>query len=143
RPDGSPHSTVVWVDVDDEGVSFNTARPRAKPRYLEDDPRLSLVVLDPQDPYRWIAITGTAAMRDECANNQIDRLSKKYTGREKYASHREGETRVSVRISPTWIESRGLGEAALTECTGGSFEPAVNHVLPASPEPKTSPEVAP
>jgi hypothetical protein len=23
-------------------------------------------------------------------------------------SHREGETRVSVRISPTWIESRGL-----------------------------------
>src|SRR6188474_173189 len=65
RPDGSPHSTVVWVDVDDEGVSFNTAWPRAKPRYLEDDPRLSLVVLDPQDPYRWIAITGTAAMKDE------------------------------------------------------------------------------
>lgn len=109
RPDGSPHSTVVWVDVDDEGVSFNTARPRAKPRYLEDDPRLSLVVLDPQDPYRWIAITGTAAMRDEGADHQIDRLSKKYTGREEYASHREGETRVSVRISPTWIESRGLG----------------------------------
>ena len=42
------------------------------------------------------------------ANDQIDRLSKKYTGREKYASHREGETRVSVRISPTWIEARGL-----------------------------------
>ena len=109
RDDGSPHSTVVWVDVDDEGVSFNTARPRAKPRYLDADPRVSLVVLDPQDPYRWIAITGTTTMTDDGANDQIDRLSKKYTGREKYASHREGETRVSVRISPTWIESRGLG----------------------------------
>jgi len=32
RPDGTPHSTVVWVDVDDEGVSINTAWPRAKPR---------------------------------------------------------------------------------------------------------------
>jgi PPOX class probable F420-dependent enzyme len=109
RPDGSPHSTVVWVDVDDDGPSFNTAWPRAKPRYLDVDPRVSLVVLDPHDPYRWIAITGTTTMTDDGANDQIDRLSKKYTGREKYGSHREGETRVSVRISPTWIESRGLG----------------------------------
>jgi PPOX class probable F420-dependent enzyme len=109
RPDGSPHSTVVWVDVDDDGVSFNTARPRAKPRYLGADPRVSLVVLDPADPYRWIAISGTTTLVDEGANDQIDRLSQKYTGREKYASHRDGETRVSVRISPTWIESRGLG----------------------------------
>ena len=109
RPDGSPHSTVVWVDVDDDGPSFNTAWPRAKPRYLDVDPRVSLVVLDPHDPYRWIAITGTTTMTDDGANDQIDRLSKKYTGREKYANHREGETRVSVRISPTWIESRGLG----------------------------------
>ena len=108
RPDGSPHSTVVWVDVDDDGVSFNTARPRAKPRYLEADPRVSLLVLDPDDPYRWISITGTTTMVDEGANDQIDRLSLKYTGRDEYGSHREGETRVSVRISPTWIESRGL-----------------------------------
>ncbi|MBI4171888.1 MAG: pyridoxamine 5'-phosphate oxidase family protein, partial [Actinobacteria bacterium] len=28
RADGSPHSTVVWVDVDDNGVSFNTAYGR-------------------------------------------------------------------------------------------------------------------
>ena len=108
RPDGSPHSTVVWVDVDDDGVSFNTARPRAKPRHLEADPRVSLVVVDPGDPYRWIAITGTTMLIDEGANDQIDRLSQKYTGRERYASHRDGETRVSVRISSTWIESRGL-----------------------------------
>ena len=108
RPDGSPHSTVVWVDVDDEGVSFNTARPRAKPRYLGADPRVALVVVDPADPYRWIALDGTVRLLEEGANAQIDRLSKKYTGRDEYASHREGETRVSVRVSPTRIESRGL-----------------------------------
>ena len=49
-PDGSPQSTVVWVDVDDEGVSFNTAHGRVKPRNLERDARLSLVVVDPGDP---------------------------------------------------------------------------------------------
>jgi PPOX class probable F420-dependent enzyme len=107
--DGAPQSTVVWVDVDDEGISINTAYGRVKPRNLEHDPRLSLVVVDPQDPYRWFKVLGRGRLVDEGADDQIDRLSKKYTGREKYASHREGETRVSVRISPTWIESRGLG----------------------------------
>jgi PPOX class probable F420-dependent enzyme len=108
RRDGSPHSTVVWVDVDEEGVSFNTARPRTKPRNLAADPRVSLTVVDPGDPYRWITVEGRATLVDEGANDQIDRLSEKYTGRKRYASHREGETRVTVRISPLRIESRGL-----------------------------------
>jgi PPOX class probable F420-dependent enzyme len=109
RPDGSPHSTIVWVDVDDEGVSFNTAWPRAKPRYIEADPRVSLTVVDPGDPYRWVAISGTAALVDEGANEQIDRLAKKYVGRDTYPWHKPEERRVTVRISPTRIESRGLG----------------------------------
>lgn len=109
RRDGSPHSTPVWVDVDDEGVSFNTARPRAKPRHLDADPRVSLVVVDPNDELRWLAVTGTATMFDEGANDQIDRLARKYRGHERYRSHREGETRVTVRITPTFVESRGLG----------------------------------
>jgi PPOX class probable F420-dependent enzyme len=108
RPDGSPHSTVVWVDVDDEGVSFNTAWPRAKPRYLDADPRVSLVVLDPGEPYRWVSISGSATLLDEGANEQIDRLAKKYTGADAYAGHKPEETRVTVRIDPRWIESRGL-----------------------------------
>ncbi len=109
RRDGSPHSTPVWVDVDDEGVSFNTARPRAKPRHLDADPRVSLVVVDPEDELRWLSVTGTVTMTEEGANDQIDRLARKYRGHDRYMSHREGETRVSVRISPTFVESRGLG----------------------------------
>jgi PPOX class probable F420-dependent enzyme len=108
RPDGSPHSTVVWVDVDDEGVSFNTAWPRAKPRYLQNDPRVSLTVLDPDDPYRWIAIDGTVTLVEEGANEQIDRLAMKYRGLDSYPWHKPEETRVSVRIRPTRIEARGI-----------------------------------
>jgi len=109
RPDGSPHSTVVWVDVDDGGVSFNTAWPRAKPRYLANDPRVSLTVLDPEDPYRWISIDGTVTLSEEGANDQIDRLAKKYVGRDTYPWHKPEERRVTVRIAPTRVESRGLG----------------------------------
>jgi PPOX class probable F420-dependent enzyme len=108
RPDGSPHSTVVWVDVDDEGVSFNTAWPRAKPRYLDADPRVALLVVDPADDYRWVSISGTATLTEEGANAQIDRLAKKYRGLDSYPWHKPEETRVTVRISSTRIESRGL-----------------------------------
>lgn len=108
RPDGSPHNTVVWVDVDDDGPSYNTAWPRAKPRYVANDPRVSLTVVDPGDPYRWITIDGTATLVEEGANGQIDRLAKKYRGLDSYPWHRPGETRVSVRIAPTRIESRGI-----------------------------------
>lgn len=108
RADGSPHSTVVWVDVDDEGVSFNTAWPRAKPRHLANDPRVSLTVVDPDDPYRWITIEGVATLVEEGADAQIDRLARKYTEHDRYPWHQPGETRVTVRIAPTRVESRGL-----------------------------------
>ena len=47
REDGSPHSTIVWVDVEGDKVSFNTALGRAKPKHLEHDPRASLLMVDP------------------------------------------------------------------------------------------------
>jgi PPOX class probable F420-dependent enzyme len=108
RPDGSLHSTIVWVDVDDDGVSFNTAWPRAKPRYLRANPLISLLVVDPGDEYRWISLSGTATLTEEGANEQIDRLAKKYKGLDSYPWHKPEETRVSVRIEPTRIEARGI-----------------------------------
>jgi PPOX class probable F420-dependent enzyme len=108
HPDGSPQSTVVWVDVDAEGVSINTAHGRVKPRNIARDPRLSLVVVDPADAYRWVKISGTGALVDDGADAQIDRLSKKYTGRGVYGSRQPGERRVTVRVTPTRIMSRGL-----------------------------------
>jgi PPOX class probable F420-dependent enzyme len=104
--DGSPQSTVVWVDVDDEGVSINTAYGRVKPRNLARDPRISLVVVDPGDPYRWVKLSGTGRLVDEGADDQIDRLSKKYTGRDVYTSRKPGEQRVTVRITPDRILDR-------------------------------------
>src|SRR5437773_12580616 len=84
RPDGSPHSTVVWVDVEDGRVSFNTARGRAKPKHLEHDPRASLLVVDPNDAYRWVAVSGPIEMTEEGADAQIDKLAKKYIGKDEY-----------------------------------------------------------
>ena len=110
RDDGSPHSTVVWVDVEDGRVSFNTARGRAKPRHLEHDPRASLTVVDPNDPYKWVAVSGRAEMTEAGADAQIDKLAKKYIGKDVYPWHKPEETRVKVLIEPEQVDASGLDD---------------------------------
>jgi len=110
RPDGSPHSTIVWVDVEDGKVSFNTASGRAKPRYLEQDPRASLLVVDPEDPYRWVAVSGHAELTEQGADAQIDKLAKKYMGKDKYPWRKPEETRVKVLIEPEQVSDYGFDE---------------------------------
>src|SRR2546428_10451398 len=60
-PDGSPHVTILWVDVRDGLVWLNTATPRQKPANLARDPRIAVTVWDAADPYRWVHIQGVAA----------------------------------------------------------------------------------
>lgn len=109
RDDGSPHSTVVWVDVDADGVSFNTALGRVKPNNLARDPRISLIVVDPADPYKWVSLSGKATLTGEGADGQIDSLAQKYLGEASYPWRQPDERRVTVRIAPEKIDASGLG----------------------------------
>jgi PPOX class probable F420-dependent enzyme len=108
RDDGSPHSTVVWVDTENGNVLFNTALGRAKPRNLERDPRVSLLVLDPNDAYRWVAVSGRAQLSEEGADAEIDKLAKKYLNKDTYPWRKPTETRVNVVIDADKIDSYGL-----------------------------------
>jgi len=110
RKDGSPHSTVVWVDVEDGKVSFNTARGRAKPTNLDHDPRASLLVVDPNDPYKWVAVSGHAELTEEGADAQIDKLAKKYLGKDEYPWRDPQETRVKVLIEPEKVDASGFDD---------------------------------
>lgn len=110
REDGSPHSTIVWVDVVDGKVSFNTARGRAKVDHLERDPRASLLVVDPADEYRWVAVSGPIQMTEDGADEQIDKLAKKYIGKDEYPWRNPAETRVKVLIEPEKVDATGFDE---------------------------------
>ena len=103
RKDGSPHSTVVWVDYDGENVLFNTAKPRAKTKHLERDPRATVSVLDPYNPYDYVSVSGPAEMTEDGADAHIDKLAQKYTGAERYQGHNPDEQRVIVRVKPEHV----------------------------------------
>lgn len=110
RDDGTLHSTIVWVEREGSDVSFNTALGRAKPRHLQHNPNVSLVVVDPNDSYKWVAVDGTAELTTDGADAQIDRLAKKYMGADEYPYRNPDEQRVTVRIRPLHVDSSGLDE---------------------------------
>lgn len=100
-PDGSPQVTPVWVDFDGEYVLVNTARGRQKSRNVARDAKVALDMLDPDNPYRWLAIRGTVVdVTEEGADAHIDKMAHKYLGQEKYPFRRPGEQRMIVRIAP-------------------------------------------
>lgn len=103
--DGSPHATPVWIDVEPDGshILVNTAVGHVKLKNIERDPRVSVVVVDSNNHFRVVAVQGTVVERlgpDQGAVEHINKLSKKYTGRDPYVLA-EGETRVILRIKPT------------------------------------------
>ena len=110
REDGSPHSTIVWVDVEGDKVSFNTALGRAKPKHLEHDPRASVLMVDPNNSFKWVAVSGPAEVTEEGADAQIDKLAKKYLGKDEYPWRNPQETRVKVLIEPEKVDASGFDE---------------------------------
>jgi PPOX class probable F420-dependent enzyme len=97
--DGSPQVTPLWIDRDGDDLLFNTAKGRVKERHMENDPRVAVSVVDPDDQYNVVAVRGTVIdITTDGADEHIDALAKKYLGVDSYPMRQEGEVRVKVRV---------------------------------------------
>ena len=108
RDDGSPQQTVIWVDWDGENVVFNTAEGRAKPRHIRRNPHVSVHVMDPTNPYKWLSVSGRAEIPTEGADDHIDKLAKKYLGQDTYPWRKPTEQRLIVRVRPQRVDAYGF-----------------------------------
>lgn len=101
--DGSPQATPVWFDLEGDLFRVNTARGRVKDRNMTARPEVALTMVDPEDPYRYMAVRGKVIdQTEEGARDHINQLCLKYRGHSNYPV-RPGETRVIYRIEPTRI----------------------------------------
>lgn len=81
RADGSPRSWVVWVGLEGEHILICTGEESWKARDLQRDPRVSLSIVDQQNPYRMAAVQGRVAeVRVDDDGRYMDPISIKYTG---------------------------------------------------------------
>jgi PPOX class probable F420-dependent enzyme len=106
--DGSPQVTPVWVDYDGKYVRFNSALGRVKDKNVRRDPRVSLSILDPENPYRYLAIRGRVVeITQKGADEHINSLAQKYLGVQEYPYRQPGEVRVTYKIEPEKVSSMG------------------------------------
>jgi len=107
-PDGSPQVTPVWVDFDGNHVIVNSARGRQKDKNMQRNARVALSILDPDNPYRYLEIRGKVdAITEQGADAHIDKMAKKYMGKDTYPYRRPEEVRVLYKILPTKTTQMG------------------------------------
>jgi PPOX class probable F420-dependent enzyme len=105
-PDGRPQVNPVWCDYDGTHVRVNAAAHRQKARNLVR--RHFATVLLADGPYFWMEIRGRVIDTSEAlAMDHMHVMAKKYTGRDRYTSPREGETRVMYTIEPERVVTFG------------------------------------
>jgi PPOX class probable F420-dependent enzyme len=102
--DGQPQSSLVWSDTDGACARVNTTLERQKGRNLLANPKVSLLVVDPDSTARFIQIRGDAELITDGALDHLDALTRQYTRHPAYYGHiypvaqRLRETRVICRI---------------------------------------------
>jgi PPOX class probable F420-dependent enzyme len=99
--DGSPQVSPVWVGLDGDAPTFNTAEGRVKPRNIEGDPRIALSIVDQENPYENILVQGRVSeITADGADADIDALAKRYMDVDEYPFRQPGEVRLIVKIEP-------------------------------------------
>ena len=103
-PDGQPQSCLVWCDFDGECARVHTSRERQKGRNMLVNPKVSLLIVDPDNTGRFLQIRGDAELIEDGALEQLDEITRQYTRHPCYYGYvfplekKEQETRVICRI---------------------------------------------
>ncbi len=107
-PNGEPQVTPVWCDYDGKHVIVNTAKGRVKDRNMRSNPKVSLAIIDPDNPYRYLEVRGRVVeVTESGASQHIDKMAKKYLDKDKYPFAQPGEVRVLFKIQPE--KTSGMG----------------------------------
>ncbi|HEY5736628.1 MAG TPA: PPOX class F420-dependent oxidoreductase [Nitrososphaeraceae archaeon] len=103
--DGSPQVTPTWTDIENGYILINTAIGRIKQQNMSRDPRVALAIADQNNPYDMVTIRGKVIeqISGDVAEEHIDKLAKKYIGKDKYPGRSPGEKRVLLKIKPEKI----------------------------------------
>lgn len=104
-----PHASIVWVDWDGECPSINTTKERQKGRNVLNNPKASLIIIDPDNSDRWLSIQGEVEIQTKNALEHLDKLTKKYTKYTEYYGNiypleqKLKETRIICKLKPVKV----------------------------------------
>ena len=78
-PNGQPQSTAVWFLVDDDGVlKTSITTDRQKFRNLTRDPKATLFVIDPANPFRTLEVRATVELAPDPDKTLLPKFAARY-----------------------------------------------------------------
>jgi PPOX class probable F420-dependent enzyme len=105
-PNGTPQVTVVWFNYENGQVHINSAAGRLKDRAIRAKPYLALMIMDPQNPRRYIQVRGpVVTITEEGAEEHINFLSHRYEGKD--YSYTPGQMRVRYVLAIEHVDAHG------------------------------------
>ena len=86
-PDGRVGLTPMWFDYEGDKILVNTASHRPKCDWIRKNPKLTLLLVNPDNPYHWVQFKCTVESEErevdaggERVTRQLDKIWTKYTG---------------------------------------------------------------
>jgi PPOX class probable F420-dependent enzyme len=106
-PGGQPQVSALWFLYDDDGkIKISLNNSRQKVRNLQRDPRCTLFILDPKNPYRTLEIRARASLTPDPDYAFADHFGKKYDNADLRGMDQPGQSRLVVTLEPlkynTW-----------------------------------------
>lgn len=100
-PSGLIQTQVLWAGVKDGRLVLNTETHRKRYQNLQRDPRITVLIRDENDPYRYAEVRGevTEFTTGDEARKHIDEVANKYTGGD-YPPEAIKSERVILWITP-------------------------------------------
>lgn len=111
-PDGQPQVTPVWCSYDGQYIIVNVTAERQKAKNMSARPHVAIMVVDPQDQFRWLEVRGLVEeITAEGGGESMNEMSLLYTGQPKRygieAPPREESERVLYKIKPRRVNYAG------------------------------------
>lgn len=115
-PDGRPQLSPIWVAHDGTHILVNTKKGRVKETNMRKRPEVSLMAVNPKNPYHWMTINGrvvevieeTDPRKGNEATKNVNEMSKRYINQDPYPLRDpRGEVRVLFKVLPEYIMTFG------------------------------------
>jgi PPOX class probable F420-dependent enzyme len=114
---GTVQLTPVWVGSDDTHVLLNTAKGRVKDRNMRERPDVTLLFMNPENPYHWMSIRGVIEEaideddpeRGHLVTEDIDNAAELYVNQRPYPFRDpvNPDVRVLFRVRPVKVQVFG------------------------------------
>ena len=107
REDGSPQVNPMWFAWDGEFIRFTHTNFRRKYRNIKANPAVSISIVDPDDPYRYIEVRGSVERIDPDPTGAFFvELAERYRAPFGTEAPKDAPDRVIFVVRPTAVGKR-------------------------------------